>query len=158
AGLVSGVPDLELHPVGARRLRGVSAPVDLAVVVAAGVALDTIPPIRDEVPGNLPRPVTDYVGDLADLRRRVGRLSAQRLITLTGSGGVGKTRTAIEIGWLSADQFPGGVWLVELAPLGSGDAVAASVAATLGVHVEPGSTMTESIVRWLPAQPTLLIL
>ena len=79
-------------------------------------------------------------------------------MTLTGSGGVGKTRTAIEIGWLSSDLFPGGVWLVELAPLGVGEAVPAAVAATLGVQLQPGSTMTESIVGWLRARPTLLIL
>jgi predicted ATPase len=59
---------------------------------------------------------------------------------------------------LSADQFSGGVWLVELAPLGSGEAVAATVAATLGVPLEPGSTMTESIVGWLRGRPALLIL
>ena len=88
----------------------------------------------------------------------MGRLSERRLVTLTGSGGVGKTRTAIEIGWLSSDLFPGGVWLVELAPLGVGDAVPAAVAATLGVQLQPGSTMTESIVWWLRARPTLLIL
>ena len=78
-------------------------------------------------------------------------------MTLTGSGGVGKTRTAIEIGWLSSDQFPGGVWLVELAPVGVGDAVGAAVAATLGVQLQPGSTMTDSIVAWLGSRPTLLI-
>ena len=107
--------------------------------------------------GNLPRPVTEYVGDLAELRRRVGGLSGRRLVTLTGSGGVGKTRTAIEIGWLSSDQYPGGVWLVELAPVGVGDAVAAAVAATLSVQPQPGSTISESIVAWLGSRPTLLI-
>ena len=104
--------------MGSRNLRGVSEPVDVVVVLAAGVELNATPPPIDVVEGNLPRPVTEYVGDLAELRRRVGALSGRRLVTLTGSGGVGKTRTAIEIGWLSSDQFPGGVWLVELAPLG----------------------------------------
>ena len=104
--------------MGSRHLRGVSEPVDVVVVLAAGVDLNVTPPPVDVVEGNLPRPVTEYVGDLAELRRRVGGLSGRRLVTLTGSGGVGKTRTAIEIGWLSSDQFPGGVWLVELAPVG----------------------------------------
>ena len=135
-----------------------SEPVDVVVVLAAGVDLNATPPPVDVVEGNLPRPVTEYVGDLAELRRRVGGLSGRRLVTLTGSGGVGKTRTAIEIGWLSSDQFPGGVWLVELAPVGVGDAVPAAVAATLGVQLQPGSTMTESIVAWLRSRPTLLIL
>jgi hypothetical protein len=121
-----GVSGVELRPVGSRLLRGVSEPVDLVVVAVEGVELDATPPAVDVVAGNLPRPVTEYVGDLAGLHRRVGRLSRQRLVTLTGSGGVGKTRTAVEIGWLSGDQFPGGVWLVELAPLGVGDAVRGS--------------------------------
>jgi predicted ATPase/class 3 adenylate cyclase len=157
AGLGSAsVTGIELRPVGSRRLRGVSEPVDVVVVSAGG--LDTTPPPADVVEGRLPRPMTEYVGDLAELRRRVGRLSGQRLVTLTGSGGVGKTRTALEIGWLSTDEFPGGVWLVELAPLGLGDAVPAAVAATLGARLQPGSTMTESIVAWLGERPTLLIL
>ncbi len=66
--------------------------------------------------GNLPRPQTELVGDLADLQRRVSTLGQARLVTLTGSGGVGKTRAAIEIGWLVLDEFPDGVWLIELAP------------------------------------------
>src|SRR5262249_14954920 len=145
------------RPVGSRMLRGVTEPVEVAVVLADGVGLDDSPPPLDVVEGNLPRPLTEYVGDLAELRRRVGRLSDARLVTLTGSGGVGKTRTAIEIGWWSSDQFPGGVWLVELAPLGVGEAVPAAVAATLGVQPQPGSTLTESIVSWLRARSTLLI-
>ena len=111
----------------------------MVAVHADDVPLDVTPPAMDVAEGNLPRPVTEYVGDLAQLRRRVGGLSGRRLVTLTGSGGVGKTRTAIEIGWLSADQFPGGVWLVELAPVGVGDAIPAAVAATLGVQLQPGS-------------------
>ncbi len=136
ASLAGRVPGVELHPVGSRHLRGVSEPVDLVVVLADDANLNPTPPPTDVVEGNLPRPVTEYVGDLAELRRRVGGLSGRRLVTLTGSGGVGKTRTAIEVGWLSSDQFPGGVWLVELAPVGVGDAVGAAVAATLGVQVQ----------------------
>jgi predicted ATPase len=157
AGLVSGVTGVELRLVGSRHLRGVSEPVEVAVVLAAGVGLDATPPGLDEQEGNLPRPLTEYVGDLAELRRRMGRLSERRLVTLTGSGGVGKTRTAIEIGWLSSDLFGGGAWLVELASLGVGEAVPAAVAATLGVQLQPGTTITESIVWWLRARPTLLI-
>ena len=158
ASLASAVGGVELRPVGSRHLRGVSEPLDLVVVIADAVGLDPTPPPVDRVEGNLPRPVTEFVGDLAELRRRVGGLSGRRLVTLTGSGGVGKTRTAIEVGWLSTDQFPGGVWLVELAPLGVGDAVPAAVAATLGVQPQPGLTMTASIVAWLRSRPTLLIL
>ena len=93
AGLVSGAAGIELRPVGSRHLRGVSEPVELVVVLAHGVGLDATSPAVDVVEGNLPRPVTEYVGDLAELRRRVGRLAGQRPVTLTGSGGVGKTRT-----------------------------------------------------------------
>ncbi len=157
AELAAGTPGIELRRVGSRRVRGVSEPVELVVVLAPGVELDSTPPPVDVVAGNLPRPLTEYVGDLAALRHRVGGLSGRRLVTLTGSGGVGKTRTAIEVGWLSSDQYPGGVWLVELAPLGSGEAVPAAVAAALGVQPQPGSSMTESIVAWLGSRPTLLI-
>ena len=115
--------------------------------------LNPTPPPTDVVEGNLPRPVTEYVGDLAELRRRVGGLSGRRLVTLTGSGGVGKTRTAIEIGWLSSDQFPGGVWLVELAPVGVGDAVPAAVGGDVG-GASPAGVDDDRVDRGLVAVPS----
>ena len=108
--------------------------------------------------GNLPRLQTEMVGDLADLQRRVANLARARVVTLTGSGGVGKTRAAIEIGWLVVDEFVDGVWLVELGPIADADLVHTGIAAVLGVHPQPGMTVVESIVDWCYGRRMLLVL
>ena len=159
AGLAAGVPGVELRPVGSRHLRGVSEPVDVVVVLADGVDLNATPPPVDVVEGNLPRPVTEYVGDLAELRRRVGGLSGRRLVTLTGSGGRRQDAHGDRDRLVEQRPVPRracGWWSWPRS--GVGDAVPAAVAATLGVQLQPGSTMTESIVAWLRSRPTLLIL
>ena len=108
--------------------------------------------------GNLPRLQTEMVGDLADLQRRVANLARARVVTLTGSGGVGKTRAAIEIGWLVVDEFIDGVWLVELGPIADADLVHTGIAAVLGVRPQPGMTVVESIVDWCYGRRMLLVL
>jgi predicted ATPase len=95
---------------------------------------------------------------VAELHRRVGDLGRRRLVTLTGPGGVGKTRLAIEIGALVGDDFPDGIWMVELAPVPDPDAVHAAVASTLGVLPQQGMTTLEAILEWIHNRRLLLIL
>ncbi len=107
--------------------------------------------------GNLPRPHTEWFGDRAELQRRADALPERRLVTLTGPGGVGKTRTAVEAARLAANRFAGGVWFVDLAPIADPDVVAVAVASTFGVAPQPGMTPVETIVDWLRGRRTLLI-
>ena len=95
---------------------------------------------------------------MGGLQQRVSELSSRRLVTLTGPGGVGKTRMAVEIGGMVGDQFPGGVWLVELAAVTDGEVVPAVVLSVLGAQPQAGMSISESIVEWLNARATLLIL
>ncbi|WP_030386594.1 AfsR/SARP family transcriptional regulator, partial [Streptomyces sp. NRRL S-241] len=91
--------------------------------------------------GRLPAPLTRLLGRGADLDAVGALLSHSRLVTLTGTGGVGKTRLAVECAGRAAARHPGGTWLVELAPLPAGapaDAVAAAVLRTLGVRRPDG--------------------
>jgi predicted ATPase/DNA-binding SARP family transcriptional activator len=85
--------------------------------------------------GNLPRPLTSFVGRGADLEAITAELIDNRLVTLAGPGGVGKTRLAIRVGAAVADRYLGGVWLVDLAPIREGAMVADTVATALGVDV-----------------------
>jgi predicted ATPase/DNA-binding CsgD family transcriptional regulator len=85
-------------------------------------------------------------------------LHQTRLITLAGTGGVGKTRLAIELSDQVHSDFPGGVWLVELAPIVHRDAVARAVAHTVGVREDPGQPVARNIAVALAEQRTLLIL
>jgi predicted ATPase/class 3 adenylate cyclase len=159
AGLVEQVADVELVDLGSVELKGVIKPTHVYGVAGQGHEWIDTPLLTDQVVrGNLPRLHTESVGDLADLQRRVAGLAQATVVTLTGSGGVGKTRAAIEIGWLVVDEFVGGVWLVELAPVADPDLVVTTIATALGVSLQPGSTMIESIVDWCVGRRMLLII
>ena len=158
AGLLDPSVGVDLVDLGSARLKGVVEPVAVFGVSSPGLEWLDQPLISEQTtPGNLPRPHTELVGDLADLQRRVSNLADARLVTLTGSGGVGKTRAAIEIGWLVVDEFVDGVWLVELASIADPEAVDAAIAATLGARPQAGMSLTESIIDWCLGRRMLLI-
>ncbi len=116
--------------------------------------------------GNLPTPVTSFVGrgaELAEARRLLGR---SRLVTLTGSGGSGKTRLAIELARTSLDAFPDGVWLVELEAVGDPAAVPAALAAALGIGEgaplgmagETSRLLADRLIDYLRGKELLVVL
>ena len=89
----------------------------------------------DAATTNLPQQLTSLIGREADLVEVKARLSSHRLVTLTGSGGVGKTRLAIEAGRSLLDRYPDGVWLAELAPLNDPQLVTSIIGDVLGVSL-----------------------
>ncbi len=95
---------------------------------------------------NLPALTTSFVAAPGSVDGVRALVSAHRLVTLTGAGGVGKTRLAIEVGTRCRDDFDDGVCLVELAPVVEPDGVAAAIAAALGVRPQAGTTTLESII------------
>ena len=155
AGLLSGV---DLIPLGPRRLRDIVKPVDIFQVQAEGLHTD-FPPLRtvDRAPGNLRPPTTSFVGREPELAELETALKAHRLLTLTGVGGVGKTRLALEVAARSADNFPDGVFVVELASVGDPAAVPEAVAAVLGVTQQPGLNVGESVASALEGRSRLLV-
>ncbi|WP_433720653.1 ATP-binding protein [Actinoplanes sp. CA-051413] len=109
-------------------------------------------------PGNLPAEVTSFVGRRHELTGVRRMLATSRLVTLTGAGGVGKTRLAQRIGLDMRRAFADGVWLVELAELRDPDLVAVTVAEALGVREESVSPGAPGLVTFLADQQALLIL
>ncbi|GAB2968100.1 LuxR C-terminal-related transcriptional regulator [Amycolatopsis acidiphila] len=107
--------------------------------------------------GNLPAEVTNFVGRERELGQVRRLLSAGRLVTLTGPGGVGKTRLARRVACEVHRAFPDGVWLVELAELGEGDLLAVEVAKTLGL-TDSSREPTESLAEYLSDKNLLLVL
>lgn len=106
---------------------------------------------------NLRRPLTDIVGrerELAELRKN---LECNRLITVIGPGGVGKTRLAIELGWRMLADFPAGVWLIDLAPLTDPEMVVNATATALGVSLTNLDKAVEAIVGAIGPRPRLLV-
>jgi predicted ATPase len=107
---------------------------------------------------NLPAAITSFVGrdvETAEVRRL---LAGHRLLTLTGVGGSGKTRLALEVAATLPEEYPNGVWLVELAALADPGLVASAVAAVLRVQQQPDEALVETLTRVLRRKMVLLVL
>ena len=155
AGLLSGVDLLDLGP---RRLRDVPTPVGLFQVRAPGLRTE-FPSLRalDTSPGNLRRAGTSFIGRESEVAEVEAVLRAHRLVTLTGVGGVGKTRLATEVAARLGDGFPDGVWFFELAAVTDPASVPDAVAAVLGITQQPGKSVSESVAAALEGRLRLLV-
>lgn len=107
---------------------------------------------------NLPPQLTTFVGRAEQINEATMYLRSGRLVTLTGAGGSGKTRLALQVAADLLEDFPDGVWLCELAPLSDPHLVAPAVSAVLGLKDEPGVSALESLTTFLRDQNVLLIL
>ncbi len=155
AELLSGV---QLTDLGARRLRDITRPVNVFQAHAGGLRND-FPPLRalDSTPGNLRPPSTTFFGRESELVEVSAALKVHRLVTLTGVGGVGKTRLALEVATRSAHDFPDGVFVIEFAAVGDPDTVPEAVAAALGIMQQPGMSLAESVAAALKNRARLLV-
>jgi predicted ATPase len=152
-------PEARLVDLGDHLLRDLSRREHVFQVEAPGLGSD-FPPLRspDVLPGNLPLQPTSFVGrasEVRDLREALGRA---HLVTVTGVGGVGKTRLAVQVAAELLPTFPDGAWLCELAAAGDADTMAQVVASTLGVAQRAGRSLERSIVEFLRPSHLLLVL
>jgi predicted ATPase len=155
AELLSGVDLLDL---GHRRLRDIVKAVAVYQVTASDLRPD-FPPLMtlDSTPGNLRRPTTSLVGREAELTELQTAIKTSRLVTLTGVGGVGKTRLAVEAAARLTDDFTDGVFLIELAAVTDPGAVPDAVAAVLGVTQQSGMSVADSVATALEDRARLLV-
>jgi predicted ATPase/class 3 adenylate cyclase len=156
ASMLAGIDLLDL---GERRLRDLSGAQRIFQVRGGGLR-EQFPPLRtvDTVPGNLPAQQTSFVGRETELTELVNLVRAHRLVTLTGVGGVGKTRLAVQVAAELVPDFADGVWLVELAPVGDPAAVPDAMATALGVTPQAGLTVSASIAQALFGRRLLIVL
>ena len=155
AGLLTGVDLVDLGP---RRLRDLPTPIGMFQIRAAGLRTD-FPPLRalDVTPGNLRAATTSFIGRESEVGEVQAAVKAHRLVTLTGVGGVGKTRLALEVAARLADEFPDGVWFFELAAVTDPAAVPDAVAAVLGITQQPGKSVANSVAAALEGRVRLLV-
>jgi predicted ATPase/DNA-binding SARP family transcriptional activator len=108
---------------------------------------------------NVPSPITSWVGEREQLVHVAKELPTHRIVTLTGSGGVGKTRSAVEIAriCLETDTFADGVLFFELAAITDPAGIVSAVASSLSIQSQNNMTMTEAIVDWLQGRSMLLV-
>jgi predicted ATPase len=155
AGLLSGVDLIDLGP---RRLRDLPAPIGLFQVRAEGLRTE-FPPLRalDASPGNLRPATTSFIGRESEAGEVHAAIKAHRLVTLTGVGGVGKTRLALEVARRLVDEFPDGAWFFDLAAVADPAAVPDAVAAVLGIIQQPGKSVANSVAAALEGRMRLLV-
>jgi predicted ATPase/class 3 adenylate cyclase len=153
------LPGVEFLDLGAHTLRGIPDQIQLFGITSIELPwLDA--PLRTSrgTGAHLPHPVNEVIGRAAEVPRLVAELPRRRLVTLTGPGGVGKTRLAVEVAWLSLDAFRDGVWMIELAPVDDGASLASAMATSLGIRTQEGMTLEESLIDSLGDARSMLLL
>ena len=119
------------------------------------------PPLRTSttvVSHNLPAQLTSFVGRRADMSGLRAALAVNRLVTLTGAGGVGKTRLAVQVATGLASEFADGAWYVDLAPVTVPEVVVVTVARALGLPDQPGRSMIDTLLRFVRDRRLLVVL
>jgi predicted ATPase/DNA-binding CsgD family transcriptional regulator len=150
---------MTLRSLGEHRLRDLDRRMTLYQIVADGLPAE-FPSVRslDSRAGNLPEQVTSFVGRDALLLEVGDLVRSNRLVTLGGAGGVGKTRLALEVGAGLADEFPDGVWLVELAAVSDASSVAAAIATTLGITPRGDAALIDTVAEALTGRRALVVI
>jgi predicted ATPase/class 3 adenylate cyclase len=152
-------PGVGVRNLGQHDLRGLAEPERIYQLVVDGLASD-FPPLRSNLTPRttLPVQLTSFVGRERELAEVTAMIQADRLVTLVGVGGIGKTRLTIQAALPLADLHRHGAYLVELAPISDPGLVAPEVARALGVQEQPGRAITDTVIDFLRAKDLLLLL
>ena len=145
--------DLQEH-----RLKGLPDPEHLWQVLAPELQQE-FPPLQSlkEIPNNLPVQLTSFIGREKEVGQIKKRLEKNRLVTLTGSGGVGKTRLSIQVASELVGEYPNGVWLVELAPVTDPSLVTKTICTTLNVTLQGNTPALNGLTDYLKQKKILLV-
>jgi predicted ATPase/class 3 adenylate cyclase/DNA-binding CsgD family transcriptional regulator len=152
--------DAWLIDLGGHALRDLPRPMRVVQLCHPDLRND-FPPLRAATAlatHNLPTQLTTFVGRGAQMDEIRAILTDNRLVTLTGAGGAGKTRLAIEVAGRMTFDFPDGVWYADLAPVTHPDVVALTVARVLGLPDQPGRSITDTLLRYVRDRHMLLVL
>ncbi|GIF57243.1 hypothetical protein Air01nite_33380 [Asanoa iriomotensis] len=151
--------DASLIDLGLHRLRGFDDRERLFQLVAPGLAREfPRPRTVDEAVHNLPTQVTSFVGRQTERAELTSLLRDNRLVTVVGAGGAGKTRVAVEVAGPLVDSYPDGVWFVDIATVTDPGLVAFAIAAVFGLRPEPGRPMIDTLVDHAAGKRMLLML
>ena len=159
AALATLPADVGLRDLGERQLRHLIRTERVYQVVSPGLG-EAFPPLvtPDARSHNLPMMTTSFVGRDDERAALQALTDDHRLVTLTGPGGTGKTRLALQVATERVDRFMDGARFVDLAPLADAQLVPQTVAAVLGVQEQPGVPLDEALVKWLAGKELLLVL
>ena len=153
-------PDAWLSDLGSHALRDLPRP-ERVVQLCHPVVVNEFPPLRVPkaiISQRLPVQLTSFVGRQAELAQVQQLLAENRVVTLTGAGGVGKTRLAIQVAAGIAGEFADGVWYVDLAPITDPELVPVTVARALGLPDQPGCSTMDTLLRFVRDRELLVVL
>jgi predicted ATPase/class 3 adenylate cyclase len=150
-----------LRDLGRHRLKDLGRPEQIFQLVAEGLTSD-FPVLRSldnpELPNNLPGYLSAFIGRQVEVAEIRGLIDSSRLVTLTGVGGSGKTRLALQVAAELLDSSLEGVWFVDLAPISEPEHVPGAVAAALGVREQSGRPPIETLLEALCDQNVLIVM
>lgn len=152
-------PDSSLADLGEQRLKGIAPAVRIYQLCHPDLQVD-FPPLKSLAvfKHNLPRQTSSFVGRQKELEE-IGRLLQQTsLLTLLGPGGTGKTRLMLQAAEECIEDFPDGVWLVELAPLADPELIPERAATALNAQEQPGRPILDTLIEYLRRKQLLLLL
>ena len=151
--------DAALRDLGSARLRDLAQPERIHQLLHPALRRD-FPALRslETTPNNLPQQVTSFVGREREVAHLKTLLRQNRLLTLVGTGGLGKTRLSLQVAADIADRYPDGTWFIELAPVSDPELVPQVVASTLGVKEEAGRPLVDALAKHLGDRQMLLVL
>jgi len=152
-------PEATLVDLGAHRLKDLREPEHLYQLAAPDLP-ESFPPLAtlDARPNNLPTQLTSFVGRGEELAMACDLLAANRLVTLTGPGGTGKTRLSLQVAAQAVDDFPDGVFFVPLETVRDPLLVASRIAGEIGIAESGGRSGRDVLVEWLTGKRVLLVL
>lgn len=148
-----------LRELGLHKLKDLAEP-ELVHQLDAPELQHEFAPLRSAgaVPNNLPAQVSSFVGRERESAEVLALLGEHRLVTLLGTGGIGKTRLSLHVASQLLDSFPAGVWFVELAPVSDATLVAGTVASEVGAPEAPGRPPLQTLAAHLKSQQALIVL
>ncbi len=152
-------PAVSLRDLGGVRLRDLATPEHVYQLVHPEIEQD-FPALRslEATPNNLPQQVTSFIGRERELSNAKDLLGKTRLLTLLGMGGLGKTRLSLQIAADLMENFPDGVWFVDLAPIRDPALVPSVAAQVLAVRDEPGRPLVETLAAHVKDRKLLVVL
>ena len=150
---------ISFRDLGERRLKDLKQPVRLYQILSEGLRED-FPPLKtlDARPNNLPVQLTSFIGRETEMKTVKDLLKQTHLLTLTGSGGAGKTRLALQVAADVIDDFANGVWLVELASLSEPAFLPQSIMKVFDVKEVPKRNLEDTLCDYLKDKEILIIL
>ena len=150
--------DAALRDMGEKNLKDIFLPERIYQLNVPDLPSEFAPlKTNEKIRHNLPLQLTTFIGREKEVKQIKQRMEKNRLVTLTGSGGIGKTRLSIQVASELLAEYPIGVWLVELAPLTDPALVPQSVCAALGVTPEGGDSALDALINYMHSKKILLV-